>query len=190
MRRRANRSPPCKAIPIVLSAAFSPDGRRIVTASDDNTARIWDVSRSATMAAAAALVLTAALAHGVGWRTEAERTDLLMQDAPDDLYAEALKPARPHRGRSRDRRDRGAAARAAAPQLLPLARPVRREVRPAPPAARVGGGRTHGQRNPARAAATPTGRRAPRTHQTHRSTSTPAMDLGRLARAVALHGAS
>ena len=24
------------------SAAFSPDGARIVTASDDNTARIWD----------------------------------------------------------------------------------------------------------------------------------------------------
>jgi hypothetical protein len=26
----------------VNSAAFSPDGRRIVTASDDNTARIWN----------------------------------------------------------------------------------------------------------------------------------------------------
>jgi WD40 repeat protein len=26
----------------VLSAAFSPDGTRIVTASDDGTARIWD----------------------------------------------------------------------------------------------------------------------------------------------------
>ena len=27
----------------VNSAAFSPDGARIVTASSDNTARIWDV---------------------------------------------------------------------------------------------------------------------------------------------------
>src|SRR5207253_1349432 len=29
---------------IVYSAAFSPDGSRIVTASEDNTARIWDVA--------------------------------------------------------------------------------------------------------------------------------------------------
>ncbi|NMC20014.1 MAG: WD40 repeat domain-containing protein, partial [Thermogutta sp.] len=26
----------------VLSAAYSPDGRRIVTASEDNTAIVWD----------------------------------------------------------------------------------------------------------------------------------------------------
>ena len=29
---------------MVISAAFSPDGSRIVTASFDKTARIWDVS--------------------------------------------------------------------------------------------------------------------------------------------------
>jgi hypothetical protein len=29
--------------------------------------------------------------HGVGQRTDKERTDLLMQDTEDDLYSEALK---------------------------------------------------------------------------------------------------
>ena len=28
----------------VSSAAFSPDGARVVTASDDMTARVWDIS--------------------------------------------------------------------------------------------------------------------------------------------------
>jgi hypothetical protein len=27
----------------VLSASFSPDGKRVITASDDNTARVWEV---------------------------------------------------------------------------------------------------------------------------------------------------
>jgi WD40 repeat protein len=34
----------------VLSAAFSPDGARIVTASDDRTARIWDAHSGQTIA--------------------------------------------------------------------------------------------------------------------------------------------
>jgi WD40 repeat protein len=29
----------------VLSAAFRPDGKRVVTASDDTTARLWDANR-------------------------------------------------------------------------------------------------------------------------------------------------
>ncbi|HUK08431.1 MAG TPA: WD40 repeat domain-containing protein [Stellaceae bacterium] len=35
----------------VLSAAFSPDGTRIVTASEDNTARLWDAASGKEIAA-------------------------------------------------------------------------------------------------------------------------------------------
>ena len=35
----------------MLSAAFSPDGQRIVTASDDNSARIWDAATGKQIAA-------------------------------------------------------------------------------------------------------------------------------------------
>ena len=34
----------------VMSAAFSPDGRRIVTASGDQTARIWDAATATPLA--------------------------------------------------------------------------------------------------------------------------------------------
>ena len=34
----------------VLCAAFSPDGSRIVTASEDKTARIWDIATSREIA--------------------------------------------------------------------------------------------------------------------------------------------
>ena len=62
-----------------------------MTASYDWTARVWDVSRTKAIVRERAIVLAAALARGVGRRTDNEQTDFLMQDAEDDLYAEALK---------------------------------------------------------------------------------------------------
>ena len=75
----------------VSSAVFSPDGSRIATASHDGTARLWDVSRTNGYACKPAIVLAAALACGVGRRTDSEAADFLMQDAPQDLFAEAMR---------------------------------------------------------------------------------------------------
>ena len=82
----------------VWCVSFSPDGRRILTGSFDKTARVWDVRRTEAIARDPAIVITAALARGIGWRTEDEAADLLMQDAPENLYAAAraqlLDPAK------------------------------------------------------------------------------------------------
>ena len=66
-------------------AAFSPDGTRVVSLG----ARLWDVSRTEALCGDVAEILAASLGNGRGVRTKAERADLLMQAAPDDLY-EAL----------------------------------------------------------------------------------------------------
>jgi len=73
----------------VTRAEFSPDGKRVVTASQDRIT-LWDISRSDVIVRGRALVLTAALAQGIGWRTPNERQDLLMQDAPDDMFSAAV----------------------------------------------------------------------------------------------------
>ena len=69
---------------VVRTAAFSPDGGRVVTASTDRTARIWDVGSGEEIFCWA------------GRRTPNERLDLLLQDAPDDLFVALMKklPAR------------------------------------------------------------------------------------------------
>jgi hypothetical protein len=62
-----------------------------VTASFDSTARVWDDSRTATFLRERAVVLTAALAQGIGRVTEIERSDLLMREAPADLFVAAME---------------------------------------------------------------------------------------------------
>ena len=37
---------------LLRSAAFSPDGKRVVTASEDKTARVWDADDRAQIAPA------------------------------------------------------------------------------------------------------------------------------------------
>jgi len=50
----------------VGSAAFSPDGTRVVTASDDQTARIWETRLDETPPA--------------GWSALAERSPFVLSD--------------------------------------------------------------------------------------------------------------
>ena len=51
-------------------------------------ARLWDVSRTRATGRGRSVLLTAALARGIGWRTDIEAADFLMQDAPEDMFAE------------------------------------------------------------------------------------------------------
>jgi hypothetical protein len=73
---------------------FAPDDPHPVSAA----APVLDAARSAPVAQGPEFLLTAALARGIGWRTEDEATGLLMQDAPENLYAKAraqlLDPAK------------------------------------------------------------------------------------------------
>lgn len=76
---------------VVTSASFSRDGRWIATSSVDAKTRIWELSQLTGIRFSKDVALSAALADGVGMKSKEERTDLLMQDAPQDLFAEALR---------------------------------------------------------------------------------------------------
>jgi WD40 repeat protein len=71
----------------VTCAAFSLDGSRAITGCYDGTVRIWDIRRWTAFDGDRALFLAAALDCGLGACTAKERSGLLMQDAPEDLFA-------------------------------------------------------------------------------------------------------
>lgn len=70
----------------VHGASASPDGRYLVSASSDRTGRVWDVGWTNAIAGKGVKGLIAALAHGLGRPSKREAEDLLMQDAPPDLF--------------------------------------------------------------------------------------------------------
>jgi WD40 repeat protein len=75
-----------------VGVAFSPDGKLILTwgGTGGDGAVFWDVSRTLALWGDPIEVLAASLTNGRGQRSAAEREDLLMQAAPDDLYTALL----------------------------------------------------------------------------------------------------
>lgn len=74
----------------VNTATFSPDGRFVVTTSvDDHSARIWDISNTEAICRDRGVAIVAALSSGLGKRSSEEANDLLMEEAPDDLFVDA-----------------------------------------------------------------------------------------------------
>jgi WD40 repeat protein len=65
----------------VLSAAFSPDGSRIVTASFDNTARIWD----AHLLSVKDLLAEACVRLAASQRTRLTRDEMRLAGYPDSM---------------------------------------------------------------------------------------------------------
>lgn len=70
----------------VVAARFWNGARYIVALTGYGTLYVWDVQRLGVYSEGPGIVLAAALSMGIGQRTIAERSDLLMSGAPDDLY--------------------------------------------------------------------------------------------------------
>lgn len=82
----------------MTSAAFSPDGRHIVTASDDQTARVWDVSVTMLDASALGALLDKRIRH-LGIRFSSDECALYFSAdiGPHPEECRALRTATPAR---------------------------------------------------------------------------------------------
>ena len=82
----------------VWSAAFSPDGKRVVTASDDHTARVWDLSGPRPVATVLEGHTDTRMERGVQPRRQTRRHRVL------GPHGAGLGPLRATAGRNRARR--------------------------------------------------------------------------------------
>mgnify|MGYP000626740607 CR=1 FL=1 len=73
----------------VVIAAYSPDGKRIVTASEDNTARVWDVAPESRTAAEIDQLIRCRLFA----RFASDDSDVIVPALPNP--AECLPPSQP-----------------------------------------------------------------------------------------------
>jgi hypothetical protein len=79
----------------IRRVAFSPDGARALTGGADGMSRLWDIAWSKALVGDRIVFLAAALDCGLGLCSARERSDLLMQDAPSDLFGALMERMQP-----------------------------------------------------------------------------------------------
>ena len=82
----------------VTRTVFTPDGRFIVSTSFDQTIRLWDVTLSTVFKGDRGSLLAGGLANGVGYLSKKETSDILLEDAPPNLFS-ALMSLMPDRSK-------------------------------------------------------------------------------------------
>lgn len=79
---------------LVLDTDFHPNALQVTTACQDGGIRIWDCSRASIALPPQNRALLFAASQGRGWVYPADRQDLLLREAPEDLF-DALRQAVP-----------------------------------------------------------------------------------------------
>jgi WD40 repeat protein len=76
----------------ITGVIFFPNGTNVLTVSQDSTARIWDVARvTVAIARPKIAMVLAALGPQLAVIREQERDDLVLKEAPANLYASAVQ---------------------------------------------------------------------------------------------------